>query len=200
MLADGTIEVVTDNFEGKRYNRPNDVICDSRGNIYFTDPVVRVPFNVRELETAVYRVAPDGTVTLIGECEFPNGLAMTLDEQTLLVNNTRTLPYIQAFDLNQNGTVLRRRLFCDMSDDRGDGVPDGMKLDSEGRVYCTGAGSSIWVFSPAGVKLGEIEIPEQPSNFSFGGPDLRSVLVTARTSVYTFRINTPGALNHPYRG
>ena len=116
-------------------------------------------------------------------------------------NEAMGLPPYDLEEIPQaNGTVLRRRLFCDMSDDRGDGVPDGMKLDSEGRVYCTGAGSSIWVFSPAGVKLGEIEIPEQPSNFSFGGPDLRTVLVTARTSVYTFSINTPGALNHPYRG
>ena len=197
--ADGRIEVLMDRFEGKRLNRPNDVVCRSDGSIYFTDPGLRVPLAERELPSAgVYRVKPDGSASLVVDCEYPNGLAFSPDERTLYVANTRWTQYIHAVELDANGAMVRRRIFADMSSDETDGVPDGMKVDVEGRVYCTGPGGT-WVFAPDGEKLGIIRTPEVPANLAFGGPDLRTLFFTARTSVYTMRVKVPGQPHPWYR-
>jgi gluconolactonase len=197
--ADGAIEILVDRFEGKRLNRPNDVVCRSDGSLYFTDPGLRVPLAERELPYAgVYRIAPDGTITLIADCEYPNGLAFSPDERVLYVANTRWTAYIHAIELDGGGNLVRRRIFVDMSSDETDGVPDGMKVDVEGRVYCTGPGGT-WVFAPDGARLGIIRTPEVPANLAFGGPDLRTLFFTARTSVYTLRVKTPGQPHPWYR-
>ena len=197
--ADGAIEILVDRFEGKRLNRPNDVVCRSDGSLYFTDPGLRVPLAERELPYAgVYRIAPDGTITLIADCEYPNGLAFSPDERVLYVANTRWTAYIHAIELDGGGSLVRRRIFADMSSDETDGVPDGMKVDVEGRVYCTGPGGT-WVFAPDGARLGIIRTPEVPANLAFGGPDLRTLFFTARTSVYTLRVKTPGQPHPWYR-
>jgi len=193
--AGGPSEILMDRFEGKRLNRPNDVVCKSDGSIYFTDPGLRVPLAERELPSAgVYRIAPDGTTTLVADCEYPNGLAFSPDERVLYVANTRWTQYIHALELDGGGKLVRRRIFADMSSDETDGVPDGMKVDIEGRVFCTGPGGT-WVFAPDGTRLGIIRTPEVPANLAFGGPDLRTVFFTARTSVYTLRVKVPG---HPH--
>jgi gluconolactonase len=190
--ADGTSEILVDRYEGKRLNRPNDVVCKSDGSLWFTDPGLRVPLEKRELPyAAVYRIAPDGTTSMVVDCEYPNGLAFSPDERTLYIANTRWTQYIHAVELDANGKVLRRRIFADMSSDDTDGVPDGMKVDVEGRVYCTGPGGT-WVFAPDGTKLGIIRTPEVPANLCFGGPDLKTLFFTAKTSVYTLRAKVPG--------
>jgi gluconolactonase len=199
MSSDGRVEVLVDRFEGKRLNRPNDVVCRSDGSIYFTDPGLRVPLAERELAAAgVYRVTPDGTVSLVADCEYPNGLAFSPDERVLYVANTRWAQYIHAFELDGGGALVRRRIFADMSSDDTDGVPDGMKVDVEGRVYCTGPGGT-WVFAPDGARLGIIRTPEVPANLAFGGPDLRTLLFTARTSIYTLHVKVPGQPHPWYR-
>jgi gluconolactonase len=199
MSADGRIEVIADRYEGQRFNRPNDVVCKSDGSLYFTDPGLRRPLAERELYHAgVYRIAPDGDVALIADCEYPNGLAFSPDERTLYVANTRWTQYIHAFELDAAGTVVRRRVFADMSSDEKVGVPDGMKVDVEGRVYCTGPGGT-WVFAPDGTRLGIIRTPEVPANVCFGGPDLRTLFFTAHTSIYTLRVKVPGQ-PHPWYG
>jgi gluconolactonase len=195
--AGGRIEVLVDRFEGKRFNRPNDVVCRSDGSLYFTDPGYRVPLAERELShAAIYRIAPDGTTTVVADCEYPNGLAFSPDERTLYVANTRWTQYIHALELDASGNVVRRRIFADMSSDETDGVPDGMKVDVEGPVYCTGPGGT-WVFGPDGAHLGIIRTPEVPANLAFGGDDLRTLFFTARTSIYTLRVRTPGQA-HPW--
>ena len=192
-------EVLMDRFEGKRLNRPNDVVCKSDGSIYFTDPGLRVPLAERELATAgVYRIAPDGTTSLVADCEYPNGLAFSPDERILYVANTRWTQYIHALEIAPDGTLIRRRIFADMSSDETDGVPDGMKVDVEGRVFCTGPGGT-WVFAPDGTRLGIIRTPEVPANCAFGGPDFRTLFLTARTSVYALRVKAPGR-PHPWYG
>jgi gluconolactonase len=192
MAADGRVEVLMDRFEGKRLNRPNDVVCRSDGSIFFTDPGLRVPLAERELTYAgVYRVSPDGVSSLVADFEYPNGLAFSPDERLLYVANTRWAQYIHVLELDTSGKMLRRRIFADMSSDETDGVPDGMKVDVEGRVYCTGPGGT-WVFAPDGARLGIIRTPEVPANLAFGGPDLRTLFLTARTSVYTLRVKVPG--------
>ncbi len=195
--AAGAITVVADNYEGKRLNAPNDVICRSDGSIYFTDPTFRMPFSEREVESnGVYRVMPDSTIALIADAELPNGLAFSPDERTLYVANTRATHYVLAFDLTPDGMPVRRRIFADMSSGEQGGAPDGMKVDAEGRVYCTGAGGT-WVFAPNGELLGLIRLPEIAANLAFGGPDLKTLFFTARTSVYSVKMKVPGQ-PHPW--
>ncbi len=101
---DGTVTVLIDRFEGKRLNRPNDLICHSDGSIFFTDPALRVPQAERELDHAgIYRIAPDGSASLVAKVEYPNGLALSKDERTLFVANTRWTQYIHALELDASG-------------------------------------------------------------------------------------------------
>jgi len=195
--ADGSnVELLVDSFEGKRLNRPNDVICRSDDSLWFTDPAGRIPFADRDIPAAVYRVSPEGTVSLVAEFELPNGLAFSPDERVLYVANTRATMYINKLELDADGSVIRRSIFADMSSDETDGVPDGMKVDVEGRVFCTGPGGT-WVFAADGTRIGIIRTPEIPANLAFGGPDLRTLFLTARTSVYSLRLKTPGVA-HPW--
>jgi len=197
--ADGRSEVVMDRHEGKRINRPNDVVCKSDGSIWFTDPGLRIPLGEKELaHSGVYCVNSDGTNRLVAEFEYPNGLAFSPDERTLYVANTRQAQYIHAIELDGAGNMARRRIFADMSSEETDGVPDGMKVDQQGRVYCTGPGGT-WVFAPDGSRLGIIRTPEIPANLCFGGPDLKTIFFTARTSVYSLRAKTPGQPHPWYR-
>src|SRR5256712_10801160 len=190
----GQSEVLMDRFQGKRLNPPNDVVCKSDGSIYFTDPGLRVPLAERELASAgVYRIAPDGKTSLVADCEYPNGLAFSPDERVLYVANTRWAQYIHALEIDPDGKLVRRRIFADMSSDETDGVPDGMKVDVEGRVFCTGPGGT-WVFAPDGTRLGIIRTPEVPANLAFRGSYLRTLFFTARTSVYPSRMKVPGVV------
>jgi gluconolactonase len=194
---DGKVTTLADRFDGKRLSRPNDVICHSNGSLLFTDPDLRVPLEHREIgHAAVYRVAPDGAISELVRCEYPNGLALSRDERTLFVANTRWTQYIHAVELDSSGHMVRRRVFADMSADGTNGVPDGMKIDEAGRVFCTGTGG-VWVFDPNGTRIGIIETPEVCANIGFGGPDLRTLLLTATTSVYTLQVKVPG-LPHPW--
>ena len=190
---DGSITTIADRWEGKRLNRPNDVVCHSDGSIYFTNPGGRIDPSEREIDfSGVHRIVPDGAVTaVVTDIEYPNGLAFSPDESILYVANTREQMHIAAYDVQPDGTVTGGRVFADMSSTETDGVPDGMKVDSEGRVYCTGPGG-CWVFAPAGQFIGIIRLPEIPANCAWGGPDNRTMLFTARTSVYTLRMTTPG--------
>ncbi len=208
MEPDGTINVVADRWDGKRFHRPNDIVCRSDGSIYFTNPSGRVPEAEQEIEWpgTIHRIAPDGSVHMSAhDIDFPNGIAFSPDESTLYVSNTRKLgerpdqywdgevkpnQFIQAYDVAADGSLSNSRRFGDMASAE-DGVPDGMKVDAEGRVYCTGSGG-VWVFSPAGEHIGIIRVPEIPANCAFGGPDFRTMLFTARASVYSLRMTTPG--------
>ena len=194
MEADGTITVVADRWDGKRFHRPNDIVCRSDGSIYITNPSGRVPEEEQEIEFTgtIHRIAPDGTVEMSAhDIDFPNGIAFSPDESVLYVSNTRKLgerpdqywdgevkqnQFIQAYDVASDGSLSNSRVFGSMASAE-DGVPDGMKVDAEGRVYCTGSGG-VWVFSPDGQHLGIIRVPEIPANCAFGGPDHRTMLFT----------------------
>ncbi len=193
MEADGTVTPLVERWEGKRLNRPNDVVGRSDGSLYFTDPGMRIDAAERELDFAgIYRIAPDGTsAPVITEFEYPNGLAFSPDGSILYIANTRHSTHIEAYDVMPDGSVSNRRVFADMSSNETDGVPDGMKVDVEGRVYCTGGGG-CWVFDSSGKHLGIIRLPEIPANCAWGGPDNRTMFFTARTSVYSMRMTTPG--------
>jgi gluconolactonase len=197
--CEGDSRRLIDQQDGKRLNRPNDVICRSDGTLFFTDPALRVPVQNRDVgEGAVYRLTPDGVCSLVCWVEYPNGLALSPDEKTLYIANTRWTQYIHAVELDAAGAMVRRKIFADMSIDAIDGVPDGMKVDEAGRVFCTGA-TGVWVFAPDGSKIGIIETPEVCANIAFGGTDLRTLMFTASTSVYTLRTKTPGMPVHWYQ-
>ena len=204
---DGTITVLADRWDGKRLNRPNDVVGRTDGSIYFTDPGARVPPEERELDfSGVFRVSPDGKLHLAtDECEYPNGLAFSPDESILYVAISRrdlgclqeaergevcTHRLIRAFDVAPDGTLSNNRIFADMSSAE-PGVPDGMKVDAEGRVWCTGNGGTC-IYDKDGRYLGTLRTPEVPANCAFGGSDNRTLFLTARTSLYTIRVKVPG--------
>ena len=194
MEADGSVTVLADRFEGRRLNRPNDVVGRSDGTLYFTNPGGRLEVSERELDfSGVHAIAPDGGVTaVIRDFEYPNGLAFSPDEKTLYVANTRDNMHLAAYDVTPDGSVANGRIFADMSSDEPDGVPDGLKVDVEGRVYCTGPGG-CWVFGPDGSHLGTIRLPEIPANCAWGGPENRTMYFAARTSVYSLVMRTPGS-------
>src|SRR6202161_1626822 len=156
---DGSLTVIANSFQGRQLNRPNDVVVKSDGCIYFTDPWTspNAPQQWDLTFSGVYRLTPDlGTLSLLaGDFVLPNGLAFSPDESVLYINDSRR-GHIGAFDLRPNGTLAKQtaRVFADL---RGDepGVPDGMKVDVEGNVYCGGAGG-IWILDSKGKKLGRI--------------------------------------------
>jgi gluconolactonase len=193
---DGSLTVIANSFQGRQLNRPNDVVVKSDGCIYFTDPWTSPsPAQQWDLTFAgVYRVTPDlGTMTLlIDDFVLPNGLAFSPDEGVLYINDTRR-GHIRAFDLLPNGTLAKHtdRVFADL---RGSepGVPDGMKVDVEGNVYCGGAGG-LWIMDPSGKKLGRI-IHGAPAttNLAFGGDDWRTLYFTSRSHLGAVGVKIPG--------
>ena len=122
MAADGKVESLVDTYKGGRFNRPNDVICHSNGCLYFTDPDKRRPYHEREIPgpagannlwdgACVYRLAPDGSLSVLAHCEYPNGLALSPDEHTMYVANTRSSQYIHAIRLDAAGNMVERSIW-----------------------------------------------------------------------------------------
>jgi gluconolactonase len=193
---DGSITVIANSFQGRQINRPNDVVVKSDGSIYFTDPWTSpnapnqwdLPFS------GVYRVSPDlGTLSLlIDDFIIPNGLAFSPDEDVLYINDSRR-GHIRAFDVQPNGTLAKQtdRVFVEL---RGDepGVPDGMKVDVEGNVYCGGAGG-LWIMDPKGKKLGRI-VHGAPAttNLAFGGADWKTLYFTSRNHLGAVNVKIAG--------
>jgi gluconolactonase len=193
---DGSLTVIANSFQGRQLNRPNDVVVKSDGCIYFTDPWTspNAPEQWDLTFSGVYRITPDlGTLSLlIGDFIVPNGLAFSPDESVLYINDSRR-GHIRAFDLMPNGMLAKQtdRVFVDL---RGaePGVPDGMKVDSEGNVYCGGAGG-IWIMDPTGKKLGRI-VHGAPAttNLAFGGDDWKTIYFTSRNHLGSVRVNIAG--------
>jgi gluconolactonase len=189
---DGSPTVIANNYRGQRLNRPNDVVVASDGSIYFTDPMTA---NVKsELDVCgVYRVSPDlGEINmLVWDFVMPNGLAFSPDERTLYVDDSKH-NHIRAFEVEPNGLLNRAsdRVFATMQDDRL-GVADGMKVDLEGNVYCTGPGG-IWIFDPSGKHLGTLATGMQTTNLAWGDEDWKTLYVTTRHTLERIRMNVAG--------
>jgi gluconolactonase len=191
--SDGRSEILVDRYEGKRLNRPNDVVCRSDGSLYFTDPGLRVPLAEREVPYAgVYRIAPDGTTTLVADCEYPNGLAFSPDERYLYVGDwDLSHKVVMRYEVAPDGLLSGGEVFHDMTQAPGEDAIDGVKVDHAGNVYACGPGG-VWVLSPAGERLGLIELPEDPHNLAFGDDDAKTLYITALTGVYRIRVSVPG--------
>lgn len=193
--ADGAVVPIAERYQGKRLSSPNDIVVRSDGSIYFTDPPYGLPGKTegKELDfSGVFRLSPDGTLTLLDESfELPNGLAFSPDESVLYVDDSHRA-HIRAFDVQTDGTLANGRVFADLTNPEAQGVPDGMKVDVHGNVFCTGAGG-IWVIAPSGDVLGVIAVPEVPANLAWGDDDLKTLYITARTGLYRVRTRTGGA-------
>jgi gluconolactonase len=189
---DGSLTVVANNYQSRRLNRPNDVVVKSDGSIYFTDPGLgRIE---SELDfCGVYRVSADlGSIhVLVWDFVVPNGLAFSPDERILYVNDSRR-GHIRAFDVEESGLLAMAtdRVFATLQDER-IGVPDGMKVDVEGNVYCTGPGG-IWIFDRDGTHLGTVATGAQTTNVAWGDDDWKTLYFTTWRTLGRIRMNIPG--------
>ncbi len=207
-LATGNIEVLTERYEGKRYNSPNDVVVDPSGCVWFTDPLYAPDRSIMEHpDEAVYRIDPDGKVTRVitqPSIGRPNGLAVTPDGKTLYVVDSNYISptgnrKIWAFDVAADGAVSKQRQVYDFGRGRGG---DGLRLDARDNLWVA-AGilaprtanesgdvpAGVYVISPRGELLGRLPVPEDViTNLAFGGPDKKTLFVTAGKTLY--RIST----------
>jgi gluconolactonase len=191
--SNGKYIVLADRFEGKKFNSPNDVVLGPDGAIYFTDPTLDLPAGEKQ-ELAfqgVFRLDASGKVTLLTkELSQPNGLAFSPDGKKFYVDDSKQRN-IRVYDFEPDGTLANGRIFGEEPGGKGDGVPDGMKLDRSGNLYVTGPGG-IWIWSPQGEHLGTILMPEQPANLAWGMVNLDTLYLTATTSVYKLKMSTRG--------
>jgi gluconolactonase len=194
---EGRYQTLADRFEDRRFNSPNDVVIGPDDAIYFTDPTLDLPEGQKqELPfQGVYRLDAAGRVTLLTkDLSQPNGLAFSPDGKRLYVDDSERRN-IQVFDFTAEHSLKNRRIFGEEPGGKGEGVPDGMKLDQAGNLYVTGP-NGIWLWSPEGHHLGTIILPEQPANLAWGDADYGTLYITASTSVYRLRTKTRGFI--PY--
>ena len=208
MADDGRREVLAERFDGMRLNSPNDIVIKSDGSIYFTDPPYAVQPGVPGIPrpegwwtqpipgkeqtcNGLYRLGPDGSLNLLmDDFALPNGLAFSPDESVLYVDDSAR-KQIRAFDVEADGRLGNNRILLDMSS-KDSGVPDGLKVDQQGNVFCTGPGG-VWVCRANGEFLGRIILPELPANLAWG-EDGSVLFLTARTSIYRLQTKTAGVL------
>lgn len=188
---DGTIAVIAERFEGRLLNSPNDVVVRSNGDIYFTDPPYGIKKEQEEVGfNGVYRLTPDGALTaLVRDFNRPNGLAFSPDETLLYVDDTAE-KHLRVFDVQPGGLLANGRVFAEVNGEK-PGVPDGLRVDTQGNVYCTGSGG-VQVFAPSGRRLGTIEVPEVAANCAWGDADNKTLYITASTSLYRIRLGIAG--------
>ncbi len=191
MDKDGGLTVIAAEWKGKRLNSPNDVVVRRDGQIYFSDPASKAVLEPQELGfNGLYHVTPSGKLSLItGKMARPNGVALTPDGRTLYVADSEEKK-ILAYDLDGDGNASRERVFISGVD----GSPDGLRVAANGNLYISCRG--ICVYTASGKFVRMIEFPETPANCAFGDADLRTLYVTARTSIYRVRIPDEGSLQY----
>lgn len=195
--TNGDVTVLADNYQGKLLNATNDVIVRNDGTILFTDPIFLGEYETflgssyKALDfSGVYSIDAKGNLSLVTtSLDFPNGLALSPDEKTLLVGNSDD-NCIYAFGKNSDGYSSKGDLWLEMDSDL-TGVADGLKVDIEGNVYSTGPGG-IWVADHSGKPLGIIKFEEITTNLAFYGLDSHMLVVTAPPSLYMLKLKVPG--------
>ena len=187
------VTALSDEYEGNRYNAPNDLVIDKQGGVYFTDPHFRAPMPLPQKTTAFYYRDTEGEVVrLADDLKAPNGVILSPDEKTLYV-----IPSMQeemwSYPVISPGKLGPGRVFCKLKQAAGQSGRggDGLTVDTKGNLYIT-SGLGIQAFSPAGKHLGTIEFPEQPANATFGGPEGKTLFVTARKSLYSVEMEATG--------
>lgn len=184
------IETLADTYEEKKLNSPNDIAMDGKGGVYFTDPRYGSRDDMELDVEGVYHLPRRGKLKrVVDDLVRPNGLILSLDKRILYVvdNGAKT---IWAYDVESDGSLSGGRKFADMDlEARGGG--DGMTIDQRGNIYCAGQGH-IWIWNPKGDVVAKIAVPESPANCTFGGPDGKTLCITARTGVYSIKLNVVG--------
>lgn len=186
---DGTCETVAEDYEGKKFNRPNDLAFDSRGNLWFTDPH---KYHPDTLDGAIYQIDTDGKVRqMYYGLGFCNGIALNAEETKLYVCES-AMHRVLTFAINKDGSLSEPEVFAEMPG----GDPDGMAFDIEGNLYVAHfGGKAIWKFNKSGLLLQKIETPgTKPSNIEFGGKDLKTLYITEdeHNALYKIEMKTPG--------
>jgi gluconolactonase len=195
------VETIADTYEARRLNAPNDIVPAPDGSLVFTDPHYGLgegfggPAEQEQPVRGVYRIPPGGSgpELLTGDFSGPNGLALTPDARTLYVDDTEEF-HIRAFAVAPGWALSGGDVLVELPRE-GEGVPDGLKLDGAGNIYCTGAGG-IWICSPAGELLGQLPFPEVAANLAWGDDDAQTLYVTASTGLYRVRCKTTGYAAH----
>ncbi|MBP8155613.1 MAG: SMP-30/gluconolactonase/LRE family protein [Leadbetterella sp.] len=191
---------LADNWDGKRFNSPNDLVEAKSGNIYFTDPPYGLPDFVddksREIEYfGVYKISPDRKVTLeIKDLVRPNGVALSPDHKILYVAQSDVKAYIMSYPINSDGSIGKGKLLFDASylNQQGlHGAPDGLKVDQNGNIFTTGPGG-VLILSPEGKLLGRIETGAATANLAWG-EDGSTLFITADMYLLKIKTKTKGA-------
>jgi len=187
----GKVEILAAAFEGKKLNAPNDIVVRRDGHAYFTDPAFGNQEDSRQLDFyGVFHINTRGELEAVAKLKTrPNGIALSPNGRILYVADSDSRS-IRAWDLDRAGAASNARVFADKIE----GVPDGLRTDEKGNLYV--AAKAVYVYSPQAQRLGQILVPETPSNLCFGEADLETLFGTARTSVYRVRIGVKGALQY----
>lgn len=193
--SDGSITVLAERFEDKRFNSPNDVVVRSDGAVFFTDPPYGIEGGLKgpnaELDfSGVFVVLPGGNVRVLArDFTKPNGIALSPDEKTVYIADTDA-NHIRAFDVAEDCALSNGRVFFNIVH------PDGMAVDTDGNIWTTG-GKAVTVINPKGELLQAVEFPLIPSNCTFGGDDGKTLYVTARAKVFSIQTKTEGLKRRP---
>ena len=193
VTPDGKYKILADHFEGRKLNSPNDVIVGPDGALYFTDPTLDlVAGEKQEIPyQGVYRLDEKGNLRLLTkDLTQPNGLAFSPDGKRFYVDDSEQRN-IRVYDVASNASLSNGRIFGEEPGGKGDGVPDGIKVDQAGNLFVTGP-EGIWVWDANGHHLGTIAMPEQPANLTWGDGDYQTLYITATTSVYRLKMKAQG--------
>jgi gluconolactonase len=187
----GKQEVLAEQFEGKRFNAPNDIVVRRDGHVYFTDPAFGSQEDTREMDYyGVYHITPRGDISLVAKPEGrPNGIGLSPDGRILYVANSDERN-LRAYDLDRGGKASNERVLVSGID----GVPDGITVDEKGNIYVTA--KALEVYGKDGSHLGTVPLAETPANCAFGDNDLQGLYITARTSVYRIRLDVKGSVQY----
>lgn len=200
VTPDGKWSVFVDKYEGKRFNSPNDLVWRDADWLYFTDP----PYGLLQQDESpdkdldfngIFRVSKDGKTLemLDSRMTRPNGIGFSPDGKTMYVANSDPNEKVWlAYGVRDDGTLTLSRPFFDVTAEMAEGLPDGLKVDSQGNLFGTGPGG-VWIFSPDGTHLGTIQPTEVPANVAWGD-DGSTLYMTARTGLYRIKLTTSGPI------
>jgi len=186
----GKVVTLASTYRGKKLNSPNDLAIKSDGTIWFTDP----PYGLRgraseQKVNYVFRLDPNAAepVAVASDFDRPNGLCFSPDEKVLYVADSGRPHHVRRLPVLKGNRLGKGKVFAVISP----GAPDGMRVDAAGRLWSTAA-DGVHVFSPAGKRIGKVLTPKRAANCCFGGPDRKTLFITARDSVYMTRLAVVG--------
>ncbi len=189
---DGRVVTLAGRYRDRRLNSPNDVVVDRRGRVWFSDPPYGIrPDEIEQEANRVYRLDPRARepVAVTDDLTRPNGLCFSPDERLLYIaNSDEDCHHVRRFSVRDDGSLAGGEVFCSIRP----GVPDGMRVDEQGRLWCT-AGDGVQVFEPSGELLGKIITPQTAANLVFGGGDRRTLFITAVSTVWALELAVRGA-------